>query len=932
MWERVRIIGALIIFICMIVPSTLYIAGSPVPEDNSYGFPVVSSLSMWFWETDSITQLTTETSANFEIILCVDVDYDGKYWPEDGEDEWHCYYDEGFSPGVGLQEANIDDSFIDFGYASLSYSVDSNDDAFFDKDFKIWVNGASFNVPGGSSNGYCAFKGAIPQADGTYAPADQIFHSPNGGNFDIDVQIPGIAAESSISCFDIDMWDQSFGIAAPSLLNMEVEADNTYTFFAEVNYTVDGVDQFYADGEDDVWILLTAWYDEGIESSSMPVTDDHDRTRAFSALWSEGIVPGADTIGLINPIGSPGTDEFQIDSWWLEPGPGDHYYVYMNITFGPQTRVADGNGFGNGASADINNAVTSFNDLNSWNFNIRICDANQPSTEANAYEEFGILPNKDINAAFDPMVIAPPGSIQNFAMPNSQVSLSSNQDYYLNVSITDLQRTSGFGTILASNVHVASMSPLADNSNTQINLSWAAGTAFPGADIPLGVWGNTSQSFANWMVPAPGNGTIAEGPWGSDYNGRSSTDIAWWVDVPAATVEGMYEATITYTLGTYGGSVVMDSSTTLSVIVEMPHIFDVDMWEQSDPTHTSTLNTVVPVSNTYTFRTEVNYSIGGVDQIFDGMDNTVVNITGWYDDGIGIPFPDPGAGEEKWTKQFSIEWSEGVGMGNDYAMMTYPLGSAEGFMLDSWYIEGVPWDHYYLYINVTFGSEVYAADGQEFVNGAANDIHDPMQALNDLDSWDLRVEIYDTDFPTAVNHSYEEFGVDNSTGDSFIIPLSVGWNLISLPMAPSSQSLSYVLQSIDGKWDMVMAYDAADTNHWASNIILRPDTLDDLFFIDHKMGFWINIIEPDVELMVYGNLAPSTDIQLYAGWNLVSYPTLNNGVSVADAFWGTGVSIVEVCNTTAPYNQIVVEPNYIMVPGEGYWVYTQIDTIWTVDW
>ncbi len=98
------------------------------------------------------------------------------------------------------------------------------------------------------------------------------------------------------------------------------------------------------------------------------------------------------------------------------------------------------------------------------------------------------------------------------------------------------------------------------------------------------------------------------------------------------------------------------------------------------------------------------------------------------------------------------------------------------------------------------------------------------------------------------------------------------------------------------------------------------------------MGFWINIIEPNVTLTVRGTQPTSTNIPLFAGWNLVGYPTLNDTVEVADALWGTGADKVEVFDSGEPYNLKEVGPTYVMKPGEGYWVHVPADTVWVVDW
>ncbi len=347
------------------------------------------------------------------------------------------------------------------------------------------------------------------------------------------------------------------------------------------------------------------------------------------------------------------------------------------------------------------------------------------------------------------------------------------------------------------------------------------------------------------------------------------------------------------------------------------------------------------------------------------------------------------------------------------------------------------------------------------------------------------------------------------TTSIFNINLSPGWNLISLPLIQSNESLESVLSSIDGKWDKIMTYDPLSPNLWSSTATYKPDSLNEIDLLDHKTGFWIHMLPPetvsqtytyenvsqstndhfawflDVDeasdsefknpnsqtefanfrytqivssddvrasslnpgeddeiftmssfnisenpaeinkinmtmeiqgnmatefqvwvfnvmadtwvplgtstwtpadtdivleraietncadyisgdgrfswgcyqtnsselvrvdymgieihsstientiLTVTGTIPESTDIPLYAGWNLVSYPSLNDTMIVSLAFFGTGADRVEICDPAEPYLIKEVGPTYVMQPGEGYWVHVPADTVWTVDW
>ncbi len=165
---------------------------------------------------------------------------------------------------------------------------------------------------------------------------------------------------------------------------------------------------------------------------------------------------------------------------------------------------------------------------------------------------------------------------------------------------------------------------------------------------------------------------------------------------------------------------------------------------------------------------------------------------------------------------------------------------------------------------------------------------------------------------------------------TYIISLQEGWNLISLPLEQVNTSIPNVLSSINGQWDVIKYYDNTDKNDtWKT---YRPGaSTNDLASIDNTMGFWIKITEPDVNLAVRGNIPDYTIIPLYAGWNLVSYPSLTPDI-VANSLWGTGADKVDVYDGGSPYLISLVGPTYLMEPGKGYWVHVPADTIWTVEY
>ena len=164
---------------------------------------------------------------------------------------------------------------------------------------------------------------------------------------------------------------------------------------------------------------------------------------------------------------------------------------------------------------------------------------------------------------------------------------------------------------------------------------------------------------------------------------------------------------------------------------------------------------------------------------------------------------------------------------------------------------------------------------------------------------------------------------------TYNITLHEGWNLISTPLTSRDDSINEVLENITGKWDVVKYYSTLDkADPWKTYRV--GSSVNDLANIDNTMGFWIYINQPNVTLTVSGINPTSTSISLYAGWNLVGYPTQTTE-TVGNALWGTGADRVEVFDPVSPYIK-EVEPTYIMKPGEGYWIHVPADTTWVINW
>ncbi|MBA3045740.1 MAG: right-handed parallel beta-helix repeat-containing protein [Candidatus Thermoplasmatota archaeon] len=161
----------------------------------------------------------------------------------------------------------------------------------------------------------------------------------------------------------------------------------------------------------------------------------------------------------------------------------------------------------------------------------------------------------------------------------------------------------------------------------------------------------------------------------------------------------------------------------------------------------------------------------------------------------------------------------------------------------------------------------------------------------------------------------------------FNISLTTGWNLLSIPLDMADTSVESVLSSITGNWDVVKFYDSTDRT-WKTYRV--GATTNNLVNIDRTMGVWTHATA-NCTLTTMGQWAASTQIILKAGWNLVGYSS-ETEMTVGDALWGTGADRVEVCDMGEPGFIKEVGPDYVMTPGEGYWVHVTVNTVWTIDW
>ena len=156
--------------------------------------------------------------------------------------------------------------------------------------------------------------------------------------------------------------------------------------------------------------------------------------------------------------------------------------------------------------------------------------------------------------------------------------------------------------------------------------------------------------------------------------------------------------------------------------------------------------------------------------------------------------------------------------------------------------------------------------------------------------------------------------------------LALGWNLVSLSVAPASVAPADVLQTISGKFDMVFTLDTA-TGAKQYYIPSQPSSTT-LTVLDEKGPFWIRMTSA-ATLTVTGAPPVSTTQSLVPGWSIISYPsnTQRNVADVMRPLDGKYSAVIEY-NPATSKKWNVYGPSYppyvntlsVLRSGYGYYV------------
>lgn len=193
---------------------------------------------------------------------------------------------------------------------------------------------------------------------------------------------------------------------------------------------------------------------------------------------------------------------------------------------------------------------------------------------------------------------------------------------------------------------------------------------------------------------------------------------------------------------------VSDSSTEITVDTVYPHLNEIDFRDFSGA---SKLNQQVDVGSTYYFYINASYS--------QGWDKVNMDIYAWYDNGDDTTnYNDTQGANLNFKLHYVPDTTDPV---NNSGIWTLVYPTTGEVTLENWNdvcVDGTAYGIFHLYVNITLGPQIRYAPGDGTWNNAT-DQYNRTSSLNDINSWNFNVTVYDSSLTTARQTRYDEFGV-----------------------------------------------------------------------------------------------------------------------------------------------------------------------------
>lgn len=104
---------------------------------------------------------------------------------------------------------------------------------------------------------------------------------------------------------------------------------------------------------------------------------------------------------------------------------------------------------------------------------------------------------------------------------------------------------------------------------------------------------------------------------------------------------------------------------------------------------------------------------------------------------------------------------------------------------------------------------------------------------------DLKSMVPGLGYWISINSQSAVLTINGTVLDSLEIPVYTGWNLIGYPLTQSKE-ISTAISSISGKYEIVWAYNASDTDHW-KRYAPGAEVGNDLTYMTPGSGYWIKM-------------------------------------------------------------------------------------------
>jgi parallel beta-helix repeat protein len=164
--------------------------------------------------------------------------------------------------------------------------------------------------------------------------------------------------------------------------------------------------------------------------------------------------------------------------------------------------------------------------------------------------------------------------------------------------------------------------------------------------------------------------------------------------------------------------------------------------------------------------------------------------------------------------------------------------------------------------------------------------------------------------------------------------LKQGWNLISLPLIQNDQSITKVLETITYNYNSIQRYECADKKDQWKHYQVNKTFGNDLYNLNHTMGFWLRITQPEDTIFLYSGTQPTSNqsITLHPGWNMVGYPSLSNknrDTALNNLTYGAEVDSIWTFDAASQtWDEVGSSDSFQL--GRGYWIHATQECVWKV--